>query len=286
MIAELLALFSALFYGVRGIFIKKGLRDSNPLSAALVSMLMSSITQSILLIFSFPSSIIMDAFLFFFLSGVFICVTTVLNPIGIHKLGVSINTPVQGSYPMFSTIMAIIVLREVLSPLVYVGIGLIIIGLAFLSYKGGENSGWIRIELFYPISSAAAIAAASTLKKIGLNILYAPIALSLVSTVTALGIYLSFLIASRKLKKTMMVNKRSFAFFSLSGVSFGLATTIFAYALHIGELTRIVPLSSTEILFALFLSYIFLRDVEIINRRILLASVLVVLGIICITVYK
>ena len=119
----------------------------------------------------------------------------------------------------------------------------------------------------------------------GMNILDAPTLASFVSIVAALGLYLSFLTASRKLKNVSL-NKRSLMFFSLSGISHSIALTLLAYALRLGEITIITPLVSTETLFAVFLSYLFLRDVEIMSLRTVLSAIIIFLGIIFITALK
>jgi uncharacterized membrane protein len=285
MIVVLLAFSSALFYGVRAIFIKKGLKDSEPLAAALVNLIISSITQSLFLLISLPSIFSTEHTLYFFLAGVFICLSSVLGPIAIHRLGVSLSSPIQGSYPLFAAVIGIVILRELFSPFIYFGIGLIVMGIVSLSYKEtGGVKGWRKIDLIYPLGSAIAISSASILKKVGLTILDAPLLGSLISTVTGLSLYISYLTLSKRLGKVRLT-RRSFIFFSLSGISYAIATTIFTFALRIGEITIITPLVSTSTLFTTFLSYMFLRDVEILNRRMILGSILVVLGVIIITVF-
>lgn len=286
MIAELIAFCAALFYGFMYIFDKKGLRNSDPLSASLIRLIMSSITLSLLLLFSLPPVIRMNSVMYFFLAGAFSSITSVLMPIGIRKLGVATHAPIQCSYPLFSTIMAVVILHETFSPWVYVGTCLIIIGIVFLSYRGeGGKDGWSRIELLYPLISAVTIGATITLMKMGLTILDSPTFASFVTITAALGFYLFFLMASRKLKLSSL-NKRSFVFFSLSGISWSLAATLLAYALRMGEITIITPLVSTESLFAMVLSYLFLRDVEIMSLRIVLCAIIIALGVIFITAFK
>ena len=148
MIVVLLAFSSALFYGVRAIFIKKGLKDSEPLAAALVNLIISSITQSLFLLISLPSIFSTEHTLYFFLAGVFICLSSVLGPIAIHRLGVSLSSPIQGSYPLFADI-GIVILRELFSPFIFFGIGLVVMGIVSLSYKEtGGVKGWKKIDGF------------------------------------------------------------------------------------------------------------------------------------------
>jgi uncharacterized membrane protein len=178
-----------------------------------------------------------------------------------------------------------VILRELFSPFIYFGIGLVVMGIVLISYiETGGVKGWKLIDLIYPLGSAIAISSASTLKKIGLTILDAPLLGSLISTITGLSLYISYLTLSKRLGKVRLT-RRSFTFFSLSGISYAIATTIFTFALRIGEVAIITPLVSTSTLFTTFLSYMFLRDVEILNRRIILGSILVVLGVIIITVF-
>jgi len=58
------------------------------------------------------------------------------------------------------------------------------------------------------------------------------------------------------------------------------------YALDLGKVTVVIPISSTGPLFALTLSAIFLRDVERVTLKIVLGAGLIIAGVLLISLWK
>jgi uncharacterized membrane protein len=81
----------------------------------------------------------------------------------------------------------------------------------------------------------------------------------------------------------MKCRGRSLAHFVAAGVLENGAVFLTILALTLGAVSVVVPLTGTAPIFVLLLSPLFLRDVEVLNRRVVLGTVLVVLGVYLIT---
>jgi uncharacterized membrane protein len=79
------------------------------------------------------------------------------------------------------------------------------------------------------------------------------------------------------------VNQDSFKFFVSSGFILSIAFIFYFMALSSSYIVKIQPLAGTDPLFAIFFSHLFLKDTERITSKILLGTILIVLGIAMIT---
>ena len=58
------------------------------------------------------------------------------------------------------------------------------------------------------------------------------------------------------------------------------------YALDLGDVTVVIPISSTGPLFSLIFSALFLRDVERVTAKIVAGACLIISGVLLITLWK
>jgi len=234
-------------------------------------------------------SIVFEALLFFALAGILAqCVGRTLNYLGVNKLGVSINSPIIGANPLFATIMAIILLKEFVSPLTYIGIILIVLGIVLISRKAkgsNEAKDWRKRFLIFPLGAAICYGASTNLTKIGLTIFPSSISGTTFATSAGLSTYILFLILSGKIK-TISLSGRSIWFFLGSGISISAAWICRFSAVNIGKVTVVSTIGGAEPLFALILSRILLKHTEKITDKIAIGALAVVLGVILILVFK
>jgi drug/metabolite transporter (DMT)-like permease len=80
-------------------------------------------------------------------------VTRVLSFRGIRAMGSSVTSTIVNTTPMFSTVLAMIVLGERPAPLVLIGVLLTVGGLVTVSW-GGEKTSYHKIELIFPFLCA------------------------------------------------------------------------------------------------------------------------------------
>jgi drug/metabolite transporter (DMT)-like permease len=91
----------------------------------------------------------------------------------------------------------------------------------------------------------------------------------------ALGLYL---LVVRTPKTALAQMRASVRPFLVAGLLFGVAYAMFLSALERGKVTIVSPLSGTFVLWTVVLSAIFLRQLEAISRRLVIAAILVLAG--------
>ena len=83
-----------------------------------------------------------------------------------------------------------------------------------------------------------------------------------------------------------MLNKQCLLFYLPAGVAVSLGMVAIYYALDLGKVTVVIPISSTGPFFALTLSALFLRDVERVTLKIVIGASLIIAGVLLITMWK
>jgi drug/metabolite transporter (DMT)-like permease len=290
MIVEMLAICAAFFYGSSGVLVRKGLisdSESSPLSAAFATMLIQFVVMWSLCIFDFPP-LNLEAILIFALSGVVAqCIGRTVNYIGVSKLGVSRNNPIVGANPLFSVLIAAIFLSEVVTPPLYAGVVLIILGIVLISL---QNKGANEMEkgknwlIILPLIAAVCYGFSANLRKIGLNMLPFSIAGSTFAVSGALGVYIPFVSLLKRIKNFSL--RRFNIYFLGSGLSVSLAWIFSFTALVMGEVSTVAPIQGASPLFALILSKIFLKKAEKITWKIATGALALVSGVIIISMFK
>jgi drug/metabolite transporter, DME family len=91
-----------------------------------------------------------------------------------------------------------------------------------------------------------------------------------------------FLLASGN-RQAMVPRGRSLAYFIAAGVAENAAVFLGLVALNLGTVSVVAPLSSTAPIFVLVMSFFFLRGVERVSGRVVLGTLLMVLGVYLIT---
>ncbi|HEX2931309.1 MAG TPA: EamA family transporter, partial [Candidatus Binatia bacterium] len=71
-----------------------------------------------------------------------------------------------------------------------------------------------------------------------------------------------------------------------AGITISFAMTCIYYALDLGKVSVVIPISSTGPLFSLILSALFLRDVERVTLRIVVSAAMIVSGVMLISWWK
>ncbi len=134
----------------------------------------------------------------------------------------------------------------------------------------------------FGIGAALAYGVSSVLIREGINNLAPPLVGATVSLLSGTLVFL--IIRARDLGANLAQNRQSVGFFLLAGLaaSFGIVASFFALSLT--PVVTVSPLQSTSPLFAMLLSYLFLRRLERITPRLISGSVLVIFGVILIAI--
>jgi uncharacterized membrane protein len=286
--AELFALGNAFFFALHSLFTKKGLRYSNPATAVLTSLAVNVVVLWTYSLLFLPVELLTTAgILIFVLVGFFQPgLTRLLTYKSIETVGVAITDPLRATTPMFSAFLAILFLGEQMTLSIFLATLLIIGGITLLSLRGGAAKN-IRVRYyFYPLLASFLAGSSQILRKVGLGALPHPVLAAAVTATSSLAVVsLNFWISSKR-KKILVLNKRCLPFYLAAGGAISVGMVAMYYALDLGQVVVVVPLSSTGPLFSLMFTFFFLRGVERVTVKIILGALLIISGGILLTLWK
>jgi len=286
MYVELLSLLTAISFGLSSILTRWGMRDSNPITGAMVGSLVQVLALSVIIAVNPPVELNLMGVAYFIASGLFASTLgRLLNYISIQRLGVSMSSTIIGANPLFSTFFAAIFLAEEVTPPVFVGTVLVVGGVAITSLKDGNVRELLSTVILTPILAAAAYGASSVFRKLGVDLIpHAPFG-ALIGAATSLASFSIYLVATGQLG-LFKLTPGSWKFFGLSGLAVTVAWLSMYSAFALGKVSVVSALIGTSPLFTLVLSRLFLRDTERLNTRIVLGCLSIVAGATVITLFE
>lgn len=288
MIGTALALFSAAASGISVILVRKHSAESNALN---VSLIISWVGMVIL----WPLAIFLTDFATINLVGILVfAVSGVLTPgivrllyySGLKKLGAPVNSSVFSVYPLYSVLLAVLLLSEMLSLENWVGVLLVIIGGVLVEVSSREiNSGIThnRRNLIFPLLGGLTLGVSSIIRKYALDIYNAPVLGVAVAYTFSFLPYAVMLMGSVSSRKGLSL-KRDFRFFWVAGIGQAISWILSFYALSYERVSIITPLLSVEPLFVALFAYMYLRDLEQVSRKLVVSIILTFLGVALVTV--
>src|SRR3989475_456803 len=199
---------------------------------------------------------------------------------GVERVGASPAAALINLPPLFAPGVAILLLGERVPAPILAGTVVIVLGTILLSI-GGRQGGIRPWQITLPLLSAACFGVVAVLRKLGLAETGAVLG-SAINVTTALVAFTAFLLASGDWE-AMACRGRSLVYFVAAGAAENGAVFMNVVALSLGTVSVVAPLYGTAPLFVLFLSFFFLRGVERLSRRLVLGTLLIVLGVYLIT---
>jgi drug/metabolite transporter (DMT)-like permease len=212
-------------------------------------------------------------------------VTRVLSFRGIRAMGSSVTSTIINTTPMFSTVLAILLLGERPGSWVIAGVFLTVCGLISVSWTGATSS-YQRIELIFPFLCALIFALKDVTVRWGLSagggqpILSAGIA-ALTSTVEI------FLFTRYVHGEKFCLPPANVAhWFIWSGIFTGGSFLFMYVALSMERVTIIAPLINSYAVFVLILTPLMARRIESVTWRKVAGAAMVVAGIFMVSLGK
>jgi len=285
-----LALLSSLLMSFTTIMMKKGIERTNPTSAMLVVTVVGSL---IFLAISLPviklDYLKSKAFLLFILAGIFApALVRWLYFVSLDRLGASISASIGSTGPAFTAILAIIFLKEKLTVSISLGIVLIITGIIILQ-RSMDTDGEFRVQrkkdLIFPVLSAIFLGLALVFRKMGLNILDVPLFGVTVGFLTSLFFYSILFLMSKNMRHSVSMSRNDLLFLCAAGVSLTTGWLTLFYALSLGDVIIVAPLSNLQPVMVVGLSYLFLKDIEKITSKMIAGMLVVLIGVL-LTAFK
>jgi len=195
-------------------------------------------------------------------------------------VGASVAASLINLHPLVATGVAILLLGERVTAPILAGTVVIVLGTTLLSV-GGQRTGFRPWQITLPLLSATCFGVVAVLRKLGLSETGAVLG-SAINITTALVAFTGFLLASGD-RDALACRGRSLAYFVAAGVAENGAVFLNVVALSLGAVSVVAPLYGTAPIFVLFLSFFFLRGVETLSARLVLGTLLIVLGVYLIT---
>ncbi len=278
-----LALLSAVASAASTIFIRQGLRHSTPYAGFWINLVVGIVTlwTGVLLTEGFGHLSLKGAALFALAGLIGTTGGRLLRFVSIEQVGASIASALINLNPLVSTGLAILLLGERVTLPILAGTIVIVLGTTSLSI-GGFRLGVRPGQLVLPILSAVCFGVVAILRKSGLAHT-GPVLGSAINASTAFIAFTTFLLASGHGSEMRCRDRRSLAHFIAAGVAENAGVFLTVVALGLGTVSVVTPLTATGPIFVLLLSFAFLRGIERLTARIVLGTILIVLGVYLIT---
>lgn len=277
-----LALASALCSAGATILIRRGLRRYGPYTGFWINLAVGTVgVWTAVLATGGVGRPSLAGIAFFALAGLIGTVGgRLLRFVSIEAVGASIAAALINLSPLVSSLLAIVILGERVTLAVLAGTVVIVGGTTLLS-AGGRRGGLRPAQLVMPGLSALCFGVVALLRKVGLSGME-PLPGVAVNVTAALIAYTAFLLATGQ-RGVMACRGRSLAYFVVAGVAENLTVLLVVVALNVGTVSVVMPLASVSPIFVLVLSFFFLRNIEILDRRIVGGTLLIVIGVYLIT---
>jgi DME family drug/metabolite transporter len=280
---HLLALSSALLAALSTIFIRQGLRTGGTFGGFWVNLVVGTVgLWAAVLLTGGVGRVTVAGVVLFVLAGLIGTVAgRLLRFVSIEKVGASIAAGLNNLHPFFATALAILLLGERVTAPILSGTVVIVIGTILLS-EGGRRIGFRWWQLAVPVLSAACFGVVAIVRKLGLSDT-GVVTGSAINVTTALVAFTVLLAAFRRGGDVLASRGRSLVWFVAAGVAENTAVFLNVMALSLGSVSVVAPLLGTVPIFVLLLSFVFLRGLETLSGRVIVGTVLIVLGVYFIT---
>ena len=288
MIGIVLALLSAAASGISVVLVRKYSANSSVFNMSLIiTFLGTLILWPIAFSVTNFGAVSLISFLFFAASGV-------LSPglvrlfyyKGLKNLGASANSSIFAIYPLYSSLLAVILLNEMPTVSNMLGIAAIIVGVVLVEFtvdrKNGQGTRSWK-SLAPPIIGGLTLGASAVIRKFALDTSNVPVFGVASAYLFSLIPYVVILAFSRSTRSDLSL-KRDLRWFWVAGVGQTISWLLAFYALSYETVAITTPLLSVEPLFVVAFAYFYLKKVEHISAVLLASVSITVLGIVLITI--
>jgi transporter family protein len=277
-----LALAAAFLSAAATIFIRQGLRRSDPYTGIWINLIVGTVALwAAVLVTGGVVHVSAQSALLFVLAGLIGTVGgRLLRFLAIEKVGASVSSAVLNLQPLISTGLAIVFLGEHVTVPIVLGTVVIVAGTVLLS-ASSQELGFRPWQIALPLASATCFGIVAILRKIGL-VQIGPVIGTAINVTTALIVFSALMLASGH-RGILACRGRTLAHFVAAGITENTGVFLTIVGLSLGAVSVVTPLTATGPIFVLLLSPIFLRGVEVLTRRVVVGTLLIVAGVYLIT---
>ncbi len=289
MFGIILALFSALSFGISQILVRKNLDKSNFVYISLTVTIMGNIILwPLALTFTDFNKLNPEGLILFIIAGLLAPgIARLLYFKGMKNVGISKNASIFATYPLYTSVIAVLMLGEILNPENWIGIACIIIGVIFVGRNINSNknqpTNTSKKRFIVPMLGSLAIAFSQIIRKEGLNLYNQPILGVAVGYSTSLIVYLLLLLFSADAGDSKF-SIEDLKLFWKPGVGIAAGWLLSFLALSQEMVSIVAPILQTELLFILIFAYLFIRKLENFSFQLIVSAFLIILGVILISI--
>ena len=287
MLGIALALLSAMSFGLSQIFVRKNLEKSNPLYISLTVTIMGNILLWPLALYFTDLTAVNTEGLLLFIAAGFLApgIARLFYFKGMKTAGISANASIFATYPLYTSIIAVMLLGEALTIENWTGLACVMAGVILVGRQTNSNQATNATKkgLIVPVLGSLAIAFSQIVRKEGLNVYNQPLLGVAVGYTTSLIVYLAVLAFSKN-SRPRNFSRQDIQYFWKPGAGIAAGWLLSFLALSQEMVSIVAPLLQTELLFILFFAYLFLREIEKINIKLVASAVLIILGVLLISV--
>lgn len=206
---------------------------------------------------------------------------------GIKRIGSSRAEPIKASQPLHASLVAVVVLGEVVTTGHLVSMLAIVVGIGVITYEHGRtdhggSAGYVGLA--FPLAAAFFFGIEPTLAKVGFDEGVGVLTGLAVKTVSAGIGFLAYLWWTRGLPDLRTVDRRELPWLVAAGVANTLFLLGYYGALELEPVSLVVPLVQSSPLVVILLSVLFVSDdLERITWRLGVGALVAVAGAIGVT---
>jgi len=274
--AAAFALVAALGFSVSGVCLKRALQYATPLTAAVISVAFTTGLVWVLAAATAPIGQILDRRIVPFLVAGLAApgLARLVLFLGVDRIGVARSSAITSCAPLFAVTLAILFLGERPSAMLLSGVAAIVIGGALLSARG-RGGGWRRRDLVWPLLAALGFGIRDTISRYGFTEPIHPLVAAAAATVSSLAVMAACAVVQRRQLRLALAG---LGFLAVAGFAEGIAYLTMWRALAVASVSLVSPLVNSHSVFTVGLAAIFLRDLERVAWRVVVAVVLIVAG--------
>lgn len=272
------ALLASVFSGLTSVFAKTGIKNIDSILATFLRTIVISLFLFLIVIWkeNLNDIFLLDTktILFLILSGIsntllWICYFKALDLGTVSKV-----TPVDKTSIVLTLILSSLFLNEKITSIKIISIVLILSG-TFLTIKKESKDSKDNKWIIYAILTAVFTSTTTVLSKIGIESTNTTL-ITFLRTIVVLIILTTITLFKKKYKSIKDIEKRSWLFIILSGLSTSLSWLFYFKALALGEASVVFPIEKLSLVVSILISITFLK--EKVNKKQIIGIIIIVIG--------
>jgi len=279
-----LALLAAVASGLAVVLVRKKSDESNVLNTVFtLTSIGNIILWPLALLITNLEAVNFEGVLFFAISGLLAPgIARLLYYKGMETVGASVNSSVFATYPLYSSLFAVLLLNETFSSINFLGIMCIILG-AISIERSLRSNAWdkriLKRSLILPVLATLMNALSYIIRKHGLTIYNEPLLGVAIGHAISFLLFFLLSIFPNSVRRSF-VSKKDFGLFWKAGAILSFVWILAFSALSYERVSVVTPLLSTEPLFVILFAYVYLKELEHISFKLIISTVLIVFGVV------